>query len=330
MTIRQKQQGLSLVELMISITLGLVILAGVATVFLNSRQGYAVQEGTALMQDNARFALETVGRALRDAGFFHGVPPAGMEWMDPALNDVNAAPCASDAWFANTRNAIEIHGGGAQSPVPGCTLNSYVAGTDVLVVRHADANSAPATGYLPRANVADVPPDALMFRAIPASRGAIYKAGNLAAVSNRFTGDDETDGVFDYRLRARVFHVGVPGDAGNAGAALYERSEDFGAVTSQPVISGVEQFQLLAGLDIDGDRSVDRWIPSTDIDESRFADIVATRVALIVRGDALDDFTDDQTYELPDGTVYTPPETVRRYPRRLYIQDFQVRNRVRG
>lgn len=327
-----KQRGLSLVELMIAVTLGLVILAGVAAVFVSSRQSYRVQESTTILQDNARFAMETIGRALRDAGFSHGAPNSAMSWFPGTLDDADATPC-SEAWYANIRRPIEVYNGASASPLSECTVTAYEPLTDVLVVRHADPLSAPGTGYLPRADIDSLSGTPLLMRVIPATRAAIYRreATAMANVDNQFTSDDEDNGVFDYRFRARVFHVGTPSGASAAeGPALYEHSPDFGSPSSQPIISGVERFTLVAGMDRNGDGVVETWDNPDSVSAADFVDVSAIRVGLILRAPDRSEFADNTTYTLPDGDTYTPPDAVERYPRRLYVQDFQIRNHGRG
>jgi type IV pilus assembly protein PilW len=62
------QDGLSLVEIMIALTLGLVILLAVGSVYLGSRQTYRVQEDNARIQEAGKYALEVIGRSIRQAG----------------------------------------------------------------------------------------------------------------------------------------------------------------------------------------------------------------------------------------------------------------------
>lgn len=62
------QRGLSLIELLVAIGLGLLLVAGIGTVYLGSRQTYRMQEANARLQETGRFALEVIGRSLRQAG----------------------------------------------------------------------------------------------------------------------------------------------------------------------------------------------------------------------------------------------------------------------
>ena len=71
--LRHKQLGLSLVELMVALVLGLVLMAGVIQVFLASRQTYNANEAMARMQENGRFALEFISRSARLAGYVEAI-----------------------------------------------------------------------------------------------------------------------------------------------------------------------------------------------------------------------------------------------------------------
>lgn len=62
------QHGLSLIELLVAMGLGLILVVGIGTVYLGSRQTYRMQEANARVQETGRFALEVIGRSLRQAG----------------------------------------------------------------------------------------------------------------------------------------------------------------------------------------------------------------------------------------------------------------------
>jgi type IV pilus assembly protein PilW len=64
------QRGVSLIELMIAMTLGLVVIAAVGYVYVTGTVGYRVQDGQSRMQEDARFIIETVSRDVRMAGYF--------------------------------------------------------------------------------------------------------------------------------------------------------------------------------------------------------------------------------------------------------------------
>ncbi len=58
-------QGLSLIELMIALALGVVLILGLTQVFGSVRASFGAAEGLARLQENARFAMEFLKRDLR-------------------------------------------------------------------------------------------------------------------------------------------------------------------------------------------------------------------------------------------------------------------------
>jgi type IV pilus assembly protein PilW len=63
------QRGMSLVELMVAMTIGLLLLIALAYFFLGSRQLNRTHDDVSRMQESGRYALEILGKAIRQAGF---------------------------------------------------------------------------------------------------------------------------------------------------------------------------------------------------------------------------------------------------------------------
>jgi type IV pilus assembly protein PilW len=66
---KAKQRGLSLVELMISMTIGLFLIAAIASLFVGSKQAYRTGDNLSRLQENGRFAIDLLGRNIRVAGY---------------------------------------------------------------------------------------------------------------------------------------------------------------------------------------------------------------------------------------------------------------------
>lgn len=81
----RRQRGLSLVEMMVSIALGLLILVAILQLFTASRQTYRYQQNISRMQENARIATEILQRTVRDTGF--EPPPASSAQLVCATSD---------------------------------------------------------------------------------------------------------------------------------------------------------------------------------------------------------------------------------------------------
>ncbi len=74
------QSGMTLIELMVSMLIGLFLVLGAVTVYNQGRQNYTVNEGVARLQENLRFALDVFEPDIRLAGFW------GMHSEDAAVS----------------------------------------------------------------------------------------------------------------------------------------------------------------------------------------------------------------------------------------------------
>ena len=63
------QSGFGLIELMIAMTLGLVLLGGIGYMYIGSRGAFRTTDNLSRMQENARYALDTMSRDIRMAGY---------------------------------------------------------------------------------------------------------------------------------------------------------------------------------------------------------------------------------------------------------------------
>ena len=70
-----RQRGLSLVELMIAMALGLVLILGVGNIFVANRITINLQEGMAHIQETGRFAFHRIGKSIHGAGYFGCMGP---------------------------------------------------------------------------------------------------------------------------------------------------------------------------------------------------------------------------------------------------------------
>lgn len=62
-------RGFSLIELMISIVLGLMVLIGVSAVYISAKQSFRFQETSGRLQEDANFALDVISKDLRMSAF---------------------------------------------------------------------------------------------------------------------------------------------------------------------------------------------------------------------------------------------------------------------
>ncbi len=67
-----RQQGISLIEIMIGLLLSLVLVGGVIQIYISNKQTYFLQDELSRLQENGRFATEILQRVIRGAGFQNG------------------------------------------------------------------------------------------------------------------------------------------------------------------------------------------------------------------------------------------------------------------
>ncbi|MDD2863745.1 MAG: PilW family protein [Methylococcales bacterium] len=65
----KKQLGLTMIELMVSMMLGLGLIAGVGQLFVQSQKSFALQRNLSDMTDDASFALEDLAKGILLAGY---------------------------------------------------------------------------------------------------------------------------------------------------------------------------------------------------------------------------------------------------------------------
>lgn len=169
-----RQSGFTLIELMVSMVIGLLILLALIALMLNVSRNNSEMSKTNRVIENGRFALQLLQADLSHAGYWGGFVP---EFDDLSLTtspaDVPTAvpdPCLAYAnWdiapyttvgpppVSHKKNLVGIAVQGYEIPaiVPSPTLSvcaSVVtnpkASTDVLVVRHVE-NCVPGEGNCP-------------------------------------------------------------------------------------------------------------------------------------------------------------------------------------
>lgn len=109
----QKQNGFSIIELLVAVVISMLLLTGVIQVFLASKQTYTTNEAASRLQENGRFALEFIAQSARHAGY---VEPANTTASKPAPIAIpGAATC-------NTPQVCSSNGAGNASDAIGFTL----------------------------------------------------------------------------------------------------------------------------------------------------------------------------------------------------------------
>lgn len=203
----RSQRGMGLAELLAALALGLLIALAAIALLLAAISGYRLQEEAIRMEETGRYAIESIARAVRQAGYQDHAP--GATAMPP-----------QDAAIAGRDAASLGNGGGIET-----AASALVNGSDVLELRFMgsademlkNCGGFPVTGTVPSGR---------------------YAGQSIFFVSRGGAGEPE--------LRCR-----------------YAGENKSGADALAP---GIESFQVLYGLDADGDGLPEDFVTASALD----------------------------------------------------------------
>jgi type IV pilus assembly protein PilW len=138
------QSGLTLVELMISMALGLILLLALIAIYLNARQIFNLQNNLARMQEGAGTAISALTREINAAGF--------MGCANPQLTETYGGRAPIQGY-----DSYSDYQAGADNPSLASDRYSNVQ-PPILVVRHGSNNTIAVSGPMAAGSThADIP-----------------------------------------------------------------------------------------------------------------------------------------------------------------------------
>ena len=355
---RFKQTGLSLIELMVGLTIGLMLTLGLFTLISSQSQSFKVQDDFARMQENGTFALRAIGESLRMAGFY------GYKKTTAGVTVISAVTTSGDCgsggnppatnWALDTQTPIFGFTGLTPLTVSGVLpcigATNFVAGP-ILVTRSVNGFRIPdpngdgnlADGLAAQFNFTT----ALYLQSSPYT-GVIFlgndfttqkAAGNTLATA---TGADFD--IFEYRAhvyfirpcsRAASGACAATDDGGNPIPTLARMELVGSAMTEVPLVEGIERVNYAFGIDdlpaLTPDGVPDRFVAAPTAAE--WTNVVAVRVTVLVRAPTITPGYSDATkqYDLDgDGAIdfdcTVAGGTACNYKRKVFSQIFQLRN----
>jgi type IV pilus assembly protein PilW len=243
--------GFSLIELMISIALGLVVLAVLGTIFANTSAARAELQRSSQQIDNGRYAVDVLSEDLQLAGYF-GELNVGALIVPPALPDLCSMVPAD--WLA----AVPIHMQGVDdgAAVPACIPATLKSGTDIVAVRRARTCVAGSAGCEPI-----VPTQPYLQVGLCGTSGNAYALGIAADTAFPHTLKDCATLAGQRRYVVHVYFVSDDNGSG-ANIPTLKRLELNGAgYTEVALVEGVERLQIEYGIDTDGDGAPNAYTP---------------------------------------------------------------------
>ncbi len=137
-----KQRGLSLIELMVAMVIGIIVVLGVSEIFISTKQTYVAEQASARMQEDARYALTRITQELRMAGMYGCLSLSAVTGEPAVFNDPITWNDGNSTLRIITAN---VTSGAGQAVNANWTVN-----TDCRTVAAVQANNgnAPAVGFV--------------------------------------------------------------------------------------------------------------------------------------------------------------------------------------
>ena len=129
---RAGSRGVTLVELMIAVTIGLLLVVVLAQLFLGSRQTFATNDDVSRMQDNIRYSQQLMTRTIHLAGYKSQANSvtSTIFGATPALGAVEGVGTASDTITVRFQGSgTKVNYGGVD-----CQANANCTGADGMVL----------------------------------------------------------------------------------------------------------------------------------------------------------------------------------------------------
>lgn len=316
-------RGFNLPELMISLGLGLFLVAAFLIVVQRCRAGFAASESLARLQDAARHALSVLVPDIEHAGFYgisSGGTSSGMRAQ--ILGNLPAGIHACGTNFAITlqvpaqgSDGFYQLGTGARNCAPTASAGGARAGSDTLTLRHASTNQVtPRAGRLQ-----------LYSRSLASAAPLLLFADGQAPTSV-----DVDHEIRDLEVRSYYIANNSVGRPGWPALRVKALTESGGAAQfrDEEILPGVEDLQVEIGVETiaaDGESRV-RFV-APDSPHLRGGIVVAVRLWLRIRADDTEPgFHDGRTFTYSNVT-YTPSDAEAKRRRLLIERTVALRNR---
>jgi type IV pilus assembly protein PilW len=250
---RPRQAGVTLIELMVSLTVGLLVVGAMTAIFLQSSRARNANERINRQVENARYAMQLITTDLQQAGYYdaYDPDPSSQSYLAPPATLPD--PCDITVAGLKTAIALPIQGydSKASNPLASSCISDFKTGTDVLVIRRASSCVAGPT--------ADTNCDAAasgdyLFQAslcgTEITAGSYFVIGTTTAAMTLHKRDCAT--LANYRrLQVHIYYIANNNKAGDGVPTLKRVELINGGMTAtpEPLVEGIEDLQIEYGID---------------------------------------------------------------------------------
>lgn len=313
-TIKHKNKGLSLIELLISIVLALLLTAGAITLFINNKRVYTEQNEISVLQDNARFAMEILSNNIRMIGYV-----GCHDELSKVVNNVNNSN--NEKKLVNFKHVIEGFEEGGSKWLPSSSdddVNNIVDNTDAITVRYIQPLGIETTTDAKKNS------DLKLQTELKDELIAISDCSSTDVFKNSSSGNTTSDLSKIYSAGADINQYisrryFIRNSENDTGPALWWSTVS----GAEELIEGVENMQIVYGIDNNNNGNTDSYVKADSVMD--WSKVLAVKIALLFR--TVDEYgikKDTKIYNLL-GNDFDPVDDRRR--RRIFTSTIQIRNR---
>lgn len=315
-----KQQGFTLIELMISLVLGLLIIAAASQVYVISLRTATVQQAGSSILDANVFGLQQIENNIRMAGLgLSDVAKAGAADSGILAGDDTAA-----AISMLRTNGIKLSSTLISRDRSG-TTNTTSGGSDQLTIQYrAPANMRDCEGHLvlgPRTGILDLPGN------------PVVSIDGQIIVERYFVKDN--NGTLELRCDAGLYvsnHIIQDDGQGTANATILTGADkryniqNFGN-DGALIASGIDDFQVRFGIASGANHSGIRYVTPTEYQAlSSDTAIITVQLGLLTKGSVpSSDAPESQVYTILGNDVSMKSDQGQ-FIRRVYETNIMLRN----
>ena len=348
-------RGIGIIELLVALALGSIVSIAVVNLFVQSKAGYVQRENVSRLQENGRYALQLLTRAVRSADYW-GCIPTFKDNASRVIKDVSiaitgltnpaegviatdGAAGANDAGYPTLTDTITVSGiqGGRTFPIPagmGMLTGESAITIDVgaLTITGIQQNDLLVVSDCSNADVFQVTNnvDATVTGGLATIQHAVAAPSPFANanpwLSNNYGPDASVYSGFVADVQYTIVDDDHDGDPTTP--VIPTLARQVGA-TPTPLVPGVENIQVVFGVDTDGDNQPNRYEnPADVVGIADWESVVTARISILVRSpDARNDTGYSYTME---GNTITPTtaDAIGKFPsRRVFSTTVNLRNR---
>jgi type IV pilus assembly protein PilW len=254
-----RQQGFSLIELMVGITLGLVVITAISLLFVNSSRTRTETEKTGQQIENGRYTAQLLMDEFQLAGYYGELNPANV-----ATPTTKPDPCVFDAASLKAALAMPLQGYDNPTSFPTClsdvrTGSGTTPSPDIVVIRRASTCIAGSTGCDP---VDTTKSTYFQTTLCPTSSGQYVIDTNSSSFT--LTKKDCTSISGQRAYYTRIYFVANNNNPGDGIPTLKVAELGSGGFTTSSLVAGIEQFQVEYGIDTNADGAPDVYTANPD------------------------------------------------------------------